>query len=409
MAKKRPRQRKPATRPAQSPESGSGGSLLGFIHSHATLLATTPRSLCSAAEISESVIKNWSSGRSQPSALQLNALAKTISSLWDKTGSLSPEYRGTSRLPTLLGEIYNAAGREIVAFQSPANLVWNEVFDGNATGSDDEQHRRPLRVGFFEWPPLAWCEHGVWHGLAWDVMRQLSLLLGIEFTPVHVPWPNSLYALIDGTCDVIAPLYLRLPYRLRDVEFTLPLPGFRCHVNAIVSRSYLPMLGGTGDSGMALDDFLQDRARFCVGKSRITRTLADLLRSLSSQDKVGAYDTQPFKTITHGWESVLEHPTDDGLVRVFPTESLTCVHASRQSSRALAPVLKLDSMTTPSLGVSLAVRPNEPKLIDVLNSALTELSRNPEYLVRLYGRNGRLDDYLLPAHALSPELADLHA
>lgn len=374
-------------------ESSSNARFLKIVDSHLHAVGGTWDSLLKMpiSRVSKHMEANWRQGKSRPQLLQVNGIAVALSQLWQEHADAGidrhneREARPIAKLHVLIAELTAAAGYPPVNPARPTNLVYAARLS----------ERKPLRAGMFDWEPLATQAEttGAWSGVAVDVLDLLGKLMGTHIEPVRVPWPNTKRSLLNGTVDLMAPLYLRLPAKLADVALSHPLPGFRCGVNGIISAEHRDRVFITaGDRGKSAID--PSKICFVVNKSGITQTLADILgQRIVTSSHTGSragllIEELPHSSIESGWRDVIENPlTEDRRVRVFPTEELTCIVAKRNSGAKAAPLLSEGSEPL-SLGVCLATHGDEPQLIAAINTAIDELGRQPRLLREIYERHG---------------------
>ena len=269
----------------------------------------------------------------------------------------------------------------------------------------------------------------MWQGLAIDIVVQICRLLNVEYTFTPVAWPGVYDDVDSGKVDCIAPLYLRTPFRMRSILFSNPLPYFRAILNGVYDKSFQHEFAL--ESSQPSVDHRPWNHRMIVmtpGLSPVGQTLARLLepRSEIELDRLTG-EPVAFGSITAGWQGVIERPLEDvGLtvsdrnrVRVFPTECLTVAHAMKTWPERVSSLYPLTPRSTApkgpedkgqyvpdenkliGLGVCMAVSDSEPRLLELLNLALEEISRHESNLAMLY--RPYFHEYLKTSRALSKQ------
>lgn len=401
--------------------------------------------------------QNWAK-RSRPTREQLNRLGASIAEYWElriraweeawkehhKSGDATmpdlrgrPWARGMDRLDATLEDLYNAAGEFLSIAGARRNRQTREVF-----GTPDGGTRRPLRIGVFEWPPMA-CPahmlegHGIgtdpvpvrslggdgverqeeWRGLSLDIMMQCCGMLRVDCHFVRVDWPGVWTSLDTGFVDCIAPLYLRIPFMVKSVRFSRPLPHFRAILNGLCHTStHRELLQSPETERRGRNPWIAKKMVFAVGVSPVGQTLGTLLdRAVKPEDN----DKNSHHSITDGWKSLIERPRQfantwsltDNPARVFPTESLTVAYATKVS-KDVEPLIPLSTTaeaqnTEVGLGVCMAVGTGEPALLNLLNMSLSEVSRHKSVLARLYAPY--YQTFLRPAGALDQKFRNAYS
>jgi hypothetical protein len=336
--------------------------------------------------VPKSTVSNWRSRKSRPQPAHLNAIAVTLAGWWQSQindrRAVSGDARPMSRLHSLVNELFVAAKYPVPVVGRPTDQVY----------ADRYLNKQSLRVGVFTWSPLAdKDETGTWSGLTYDLMPLMASLMGTHFEPVSVPWPNTVSALLKGDVDLMAPLYLRLPFKLAEVQLSDPIPRLRCKLNGAVSAAVREKLLVKVDGKYVID---RSKLTFVLTQSSITHCLADLLtNSMQISDPTTgrarpATEDLEFTSISEGWSSLEQQPEDDsGRIRVFPTEQFTCEEARRSSKGRIVPLFDDEVEHVPiSLGVSMATHLGEPQLMNAINTAIGELRRHSAALDKIYAR-----------------------
>jgi len=89
-------------------------------------------------------------------------------------------------------------------------------------GIQDRGHGVPLRVtGDRDYPPYCFLDNGIPAGFDIDIIREISMALGLDLEIELKPWSEALHTLESGRADVI-PGIARVPSRENFFEFTTP-------------------------------------------------------------------------------------------------------------------------------------------------------------------------------------------
>lgn len=323
----------------------------------------------------------------RPFRLHSDSLDEAVASFMSKAG---------------FGPTMNLADPELDAF-------WRGLEPGFANELNDHgAPRTELTFAWFPYPPLAIPAEAATkmragtrqpHGLAIDICEHVAHLLGFTARYVEISVENIDGALMDNEAQVLAPVVLRHPCRMRSMCFSRPLPGLTIGFEALLPAAYADLRIGKVGREEWKYTFPVDYVITHPGGG----TAFSLFHLQYPQHSYKHRRAQQGLT---SWEFLLDDKKNYDPVQrrpyCFVTDQITALWAKSQNPERLRLGFEGKEAAKARLSLALAVSPTEPKLLEAIDQALL-LAEKVDMFRDLY-----YERFKEPAESIYREVVDVN-
>jgi hypothetical protein len=224
------------------------------------------------------------------------------------------------------------------------DVIWTRL-QGESGGSDERA--RKLRVAWIDYTYFSERTATGPEGLAIDITEQICRLIGADVDWIKCEWSNVIAQLETRTVDIVAPILMLLPSRLFKVEFTETVPNIRLGISGVVNKA-------TKDR--------QRIAPICL-KGEVGEELCTIV------DLPDAAKPSTCEDMDEARKQLIESPMEGDRVRCLVADQVMCAELVKNFETQLE-IMDYPHTQDSRLPVAIAVHPDEPKLLRLLNRCL---------------------------------------
>ena len=247
------------------------------------------------------------------------------------------------------------------------DMVWRSCFQAGRP--------RPLRVGYFPWPPLLNSSNeGVVQKIAATVCGLLGLV-NLEYIDVRFYLCEE--AIRNHYIDIVSPLMMIIPGRLPWLEFSDPIPYLRVGLCGVLAKAHEKDVGieGQGTEKVLVPD---DRVQLVVPPREVV-TLA--IRGTPMAREPDEYPEDASKYGGHSaylLKELRNKPrSEEGRVRVVLTNSLNAEQARSKGTELMR--VGLQEIRSLKFPLGFACSSEEPRLRRAINQAIRAMTDTGQF------------------------------
>lgn len=282
--------------------------------------------------------------------------------------------KGRGALEGLLSAMLHAAGYRLQD-RPETNRIWSRFArpEDSVETLRDSRDPHTLRVGWFEWEPLAYSEEPPlgFAGIGQEIAARVADLLDLRLEARPLPLSAIRREIHTYRVDLLAPL-LHLPSRERSFCFSEAIPQISVGINGLFhvdAKVQIPP-----EARRLPFDRLSRHARIHYVDGAVSPGLLPGFRGFD------APDPRRWKQGSDAIDYLTAHPFDaGGLPNCFVADDLTCTNHRHNGSLLLldaSPDRHLRTEGLIRLPVAFAAHVNEPRLIQAVNSCLAIMEKS---------------------------------
>ena len=303
----------------------------------------------------DGVLLSRSQGRQSKDAEDI----PNIDPLSRPAASKSPLYRrpACSRLDLIQSVLLRLAGYS--GATEYRDMIWRSCFQSGAP--------RPLRIGYFPWPPLLNAEN---EGVVRDITASVCALFELKDTKYRkVEFYRCEDAIRSHYIDIVSPLMMIIPGRLPWLEFSDPIPHIWVRLCGVIAQGQKVELRNNGKFKTLIPDNTKveveapprEAVTLAVRNTPLIRVKAAEY-SKDDANEFGGHSAYLLKGLRSKPKS------DDGRVRVVLTNSVSAEQAcSGDTGLMRVEIAEISSLRFP---LGFALSPEEPRLRRAINRAI---------------------------------------